>query len=166
MKGRDRKSFRDRYPGGRIKVEPMGYPPTLVRRMIDTAAKDASNPLLGSALGQLRLAGVITDIACSAGMRFCELVATYDRLKGLPPRHAKGASYQAGLGTSLRAPPTDAEVQRVESRYLSALEAMDGHRELVLGLCVYDRAPIGERETYFTRVGLEMLAVHFGLVKC
>lgn len=83
------------YPCG--KSRPEYAPPALVRRIVDQARKGAADPLLGTEVGRLRLDQVISDKQLAAAVRYAEVCADYDRLKGLPKRSAASPSYQAGL---------------------------------------------------------------------
>lgn len=86
----------ERYPSGKLK--PQTTPPAMVRRIIDAARVRASDPLLSTEIGRLRLTGVVTDSDLAAAIVYAEAVGAYDRMKGLPSRTAASPSYERGYG--------------------------------------------------------------------
>lgn len=159
------RSTRARYPGGKLKPELAS--PTLVRRIIDQARRDASNPLLGSELGRLRLTGVLDDRQVAAGQRFGELVGQYDRIKGIPNRVPKSPAWERGAGKSTRADLDQRLIDQAISRYLSAYAALAaiGRRVqgVVVNVTIYDDCAPSFDQPYLVR-GLNGLAAHFGLL--
>lgn len=97
MVGRPRIEARERYACGKAKSKPEVASPAMVRRIINEARRGAADPALGSVIGQLRLRDLIDTRQMSAGLRYAELCADYDRMKGIPRRSAASPSYQAGL---------------------------------------------------------------------
>jgi hypothetical protein len=87
---------RSRYPCGKLKPETAS--PALIRRILTAAKRDASDPLLGSEIGRLRLNDVLDDTQAAAATRFASIVGTYDRVKGVPRRTAASPSYEIGFG--------------------------------------------------------------------
>lgn len=101
---RPRLKSRERYTSGRAKPGQGEYAsPTHVRRMLDAAKAQAGNPLIGSELGRLRLAGVINDRQFDTGRRLAELARWFDALHGAPRNSPASPSYAAGSGRSLHA---------------------------------------------------------------
>lgn len=95
--GRNRDTTRARYACGKLKSKPEFASPAMVRRILIEAKRGAADASLGSVLGQMRLLDQIDSRQMSAGMRYAELCASYDRMKGLPRRSAASPSYQEGL---------------------------------------------------------------------
>lgn len=95
-----RDPLRKRYPGGKpIPLRQMETAsPTMVRQIIDSACRDARNPLLRSEIGRLRLNDVIFDRQASAAQRFAILAGFYARVKGFPRSSVASPSYETGYG--------------------------------------------------------------------
>lgn len=115
--GRSRDNTRDRYACGKLKpkAKPEIASPAVVQRILDMALRGATDPAIGSVLGRLRLADHITTKQMSAGMRYAEMCAEHDRIKGIPRRTAASPSYQAGVG---RAGGGDAEDEAIIAELL------------------------------------------------
>ncbi len=163
---RHRNTARSRYPSGQIKPERNETPPTLVRRIIDQAKRGCGDPLLGSELGRLRLNGVLTDRQVAAGKKFGELVGSYDRIKGIPSRHAKSPSWQVGAGRSTKRDTDQAVIDDVSRRFQTAfvlLANLGGAvRRAVFDVTVYDNPVTVEEQRALIR-GLDKLVELFGL---
>lgn len=163
LTGRKRLDGRARDSRGKTTPEAEGIAPGIVREILYGAMREAQDPLLRTELGRLRLTGAINDAECSAGLAFAEVVATYDRLKGIPPRHIKGVTYMGSYGKSLREEPDARTIERAVSRYDAALQALDGLMIVIMNLVVYDRMANDEVARKQVKHGLAELAKHFGL---
>lgn len=161
--GRKRLIGRERYDNGRTMPEDNGPSPAMVRDIIHGAMRAAMDPLLRTEIGRMRLEKFIDDNECSAGMKFAEAAAAYDRMKGIPPRFARSPDYIGGYGKSLREEPDQRSIDAALSRYDGALRALGPAANAVIDIVVYDQLPVGELDRRMVKSGLARLAVYFGL---
>lgn len=88
-----------RHPGGHVaateKSEPIA--PTLLKRLKDEVLPKAKDKRLGTVLGLLNLAGIITEAEAEAGFLYAEDVGAFDRINGAPIRHERSPSYEGGF---------------------------------------------------------------------
>lgn len=167
---RRRTQGRERYPSGKLKpISAAEFAtPTTVRRMLDQALKAASNPLLGSELGRLRLTGVLTDREMSAGLRYAEIVGRYHRIKGVPQPSVRSVAYEQGTarGRSLINDPDPETVVTISRNFDSARAVLARFGRsmisIVDSITVFE-APIVAGAYGALRCGLSALAAHFGL---
>jgi hypothetical protein len=164
---RQREQGRERYPSGKLKPKPeTTMSPTLIRRMVDQAKAQASNPLLGSELGQLRLGGIVSDREVAAGLRYAEIVANHHRLKGIPSPQTRGVEFQGGMGLSLISDPDPEVIERATKQYAAARAVLARFGSAVISavetIAVFDR-PIVSTSQPALSSGLSALALHFGL---
>lgn len=164
--GRKRALNRERYDNGRTRpIKDEGPTPGMVREIIYGALRKATDPLLRSVIGRLTVEKFLTEHECAAGMRFAELAARYDSLKGFPRRFAKSPDYMGGYGASLREEPTEELIEQVSDRYNSAVRAMGTCSAAVVDVAVYDVEPSGHVRKQAVKWGLEQLARFFGLTE-
>lgn len=163
MAGRKRAQNRERYSNGRPKQLEGGLSPTEVKRIIAWAAREARGSFLGTSVGRLRLESVIADAEVSAAWEYGAIVGQFDRLKGLPARVAKSPSYEIGFGRATSKEPEESEVRKVEAKYDACRKALGFLCGLVTDLVVYDKDLEVWEDRIKARMGLQILAQHFGL---
>lgn len=140
--------------------------PTLIRRMVDQAKAKASNPLLGSQLGQLRLTNVIGNSEMAAGVLYGEVVRRYWHLKGVPSPSPHAQSYEGRVGTNLAEEPDDDAVIHATKQY-EAVRAILGRIgsmaiRAVDAVILFD-VFISPTSHSALCSGLQSLVTHFGL---
>lgn len=179
------KTRRDRFPSGKLRPETAS--PGMIRTMIDRAKQAASDPLLRTEVGRLRLKDEITSQQAAAAMRYAAIVGAYDRVKGMPRRTLASPSYQSGYGGSQGADREDEEILaalaagadvtvlargndrlkatlRAQKRYEAARLALVGvgsaAMRAVEDVVIYDEIIVAGRWSDL-RAGLDALAKHF-----
>jgi hypothetical protein len=166
-----------RYPSGDIIKAGKELAPTLIRRIADHALTLGADQRIGSVIGLMYLRGELSERQAEAGLRYAELVGEYDRVKGIPPRGERSASYKAGfdadpLDVSRLDPEERAKAEkrrarrarRVERKY----EAAQRHipmfpiiaRSVVEEVCCSDREVNAVHREGLRKI-LDRLAVHF-----
>lgn len=71
--------------------------------MVDASRAKVINSAFGTAIGQMRLEGVLTDTQIAAAHHFARFMGHYDRSVGNPSRTARSPDYQmgrAGMGVA------------------------------------------------------------------
>lgn len=94
-----RRKIGPRYPGGKLKPAPHNETPdSRWRRIKDHAIALGAHPDIGSVLGRLSLAGIITNKEAAAGIWVAETYGRFERLNGLPRRAAASPAYERSYG--------------------------------------------------------------------
>lgn len=115
-----RKKEGSRFPCGKLKSE--RFPPALVRQMVDAGRAKIINGAFGTAIGKLRLEGILTDTQVAAAHHFGRFIGHYDQLVGNPSRTVKSPEYvlgRAGMGATYESGPScdkDCDCPRCEAR--------------------------------------------------
>ena len=147
--GRPRQSG-GRYPSGDLRPE--GIAPALVGRMKNATIKLLLDPKLGTEVGRLSAAGILTHAQAATAWRVGEIYNKWHRLKRLRTS-AKSPDFEQGFGSADLAEErmSDEQLERFEA----AIKAADADwrlvdlflteinrevRKAVLDLCVEDRA--------------------------
>lgn len=117
----------------------------------------------GSRLGQMALAGRITEAEEEAGYRYAELEADYGRVMGFPRRHASGACYGELRGERGEFSPE--KIEAVRSRH-AACQAVFRRlgvlpRRLLRAVALDEDAVDGAAAINALRIGLSAMAAHF-----
>ena len=153
----------ERYPSGKLKpVEQQNLlAPTEVRRIIDMAKRKATDPILGTVLGWLRLHGELTDRQVSAATRYATLRGVHARVMGFPPRSAASPSYQVGYGEA-GGPEDEAKIVRIVREYRRMCFLLSkANQQLLDRICIDDETLCGFERRRFVNA-LDTLAMHFG----
>jgi hypothetical protein len=161
-----RKPMAAREPSGRIKRESHLPSPAEVTRLRDAALNGMRDPVWGSMLGWLFLAGKINAVQFAAGKHWNELAADYARAT-LAPRHPRTANLDPKGGTP--ADPDSAQGRREARRQvltvedyeeaLNVLKRLGGPvLAIVIDICEGGRVPGGVAELQHLKRGLSALA--------
>lgn len=168
----------ERYPSGRIKPpsvrnsatvrvprEQAGHAPTLVRRALDNALRDAGDPRFGSVLGRLLMEGKIHSAQYAAGEAYAKLRGRFDRVTNVPRRMAQSPCYGDARSSAKNAEPVSekAYVATVE-QHTALLVAVGRWYPMLERVCV-DDSYLAEDEARSLKLALDMLSVWFGLAK-
>lgn len=119
----------------------------------------------GSELGKLVEAKLIAQPLANAGFAYAELEARYACIMGLPPRHAKVASYAEIFGAEDgNSPEAIVAVRRRHAAMQTVLRKIGVvPLRLLVSVCLDDEPlPKGDRPIAALALGLTFLAEHFG----
>ena len=164
-----RKVLAHREPNGkpqRSRPAPELMSPTEARRLMDAARTGLKDPIWGTTLGYLHLAGKLTSTQFAAGKRWAEVAAEYSAAcQG--PRPPRTARLDPEGGT----PPDPDSLQgareakghtRALHRYIGALEVIrrtgEAPRRAVAATCERGSMPDGADSLNNLRRGLDALA--------
>ncbi len=169
-----------RYPSGKRKPGPEPRHPghhTLWRRLRDNwgdIIKTGGNPMWGTVVGKLYIAGVLTEIEARAARYYAEVAGRFDRYHGITRRSVPSPAYQAGRNGS------DDEVVRHEKngtitdyekkakKVKKAWERAQGclltvtARDVVETVCIYDQEVSSSNHAQL-KGALGLIARQFGL---
>ncbi len=131
-RGRKRKAGK-RYPcGKRVREETEREAMATVldarRRHFGVTAKRARDERLGSALGRLAFAGLISDLQYQAGVIFADLYRQHNVTVGLPmpsPSSVAGLLINEGIFGSSPSEPVLEVIEKVKRRFAEATAALD-----------------------------------------
>lgn len=169
-----RKSLAQREPNGRIQREPQLPPPSEVRRLRDAALSGMRDPLWGTEIGRLYLAGKITAVGFAAGKRWGEQAVLYSRALCSPSPDPKAVCFDRSGGDSLDPDSYEGrkEARRHERAVTSfidahvALKSISGAAERVVRLvCERDEMLAGHENLLALVNGLSALAGFWGLTE-
>jgi hypothetical protein len=161
-----RKSLVARQPNGQPRRQPQGPSPTEIVRLRDAALAGLRDPIWGTTLGRLYLAGKLTSSQFAAGRRWAELVKVYASacLSPRPPRSAKlerGDGMAVDPDSAVGRREARRHVQAVES-YIAASEILkhagETPRRAVTDVVERDLYPVGQFQMAALHVGLSALA--------
>lgn len=130
-----RKSTAQRESNGRVQREPKLPPPSEVRRLRDAALSGMRDPLWGTEIGRLYLAGKITAIAFAAGKRWGEQAVLYSQAMCSPSPDPKAVCFDRSGGES---PDPDSYEGRREARRHQ--RAVDSFTDAWVALKAYSMA--------------------------
>jgi hypothetical protein len=161
-----RKVMANREASGRVKRDSHLPSPAEVIRLRDAALAGMRDPVWGSMLGLLFLAGKINALQFAAGKRWNELAADYSRAT-LAPKQPRSANLDPKGGTP--ADPDSAQGRREARRQVLTLEdyqeALNVLKRLggpvlaiVVDICEGGRVPGGFAELQHLKRGLSALA--------
>ena len=167
-----RKSTVQREPNGRAQREPKLPPPSEVRRLRDAALCGMRDPLWGTEIGRLYLAGKITAIAFAAGERWGEQAVQYSQALCSPCPDPRAVSFDRSGGDSLD--PDSHEGRREARRHQRAVDsftdawvALKTHsmasERVVRLVCERGQMLAGYHELLALNGGLSTLAGFWGL---
>jgi len=131
-RGRKRKAGK-RYPCGKLERaeterEAMSVALDARRRHYGVSAKRARDERLGTSLGRLAFAGLISDLQYQAGVAFADLYLRHNLTVGLPmpsPSSVAGFLINEGIfGASPSEPVLDV-IEKVKRRFAEATAALD-----------------------------------------
>ncbi len=169
-----------RYPSGKRKPGPEPRHPghhTLWRRLRDNwdeIVKTGGNPMWGTVVGKLYLAGVLTEIEARAARFYAEVAGRFDRYHGITRRSVASPAYQAGRNGSddevvrhekngtigayeKKAKKIKKAWERVQACLLTA-----SARDVVETVCLYDQEVAAANHAQL-KVALSLIARRFGL---
>lgn len=171
-----RKSMVQREPNGRAQREPQLPAPSEVRRLRDAALAGMRDPLWGTEIGRLFLAGKITSTMFAAGKRWAELASQYSQALCSPSPDPKAISLDRTGGHSHD--PDSAEGRKEARRHARAVQSfidayaamkttnlLDPDRvvRVVRATCERGEMPTGHSELLALTGGLRRLASFWGL---
>jgi hypothetical protein len=148
--------------------------PAEVRRLRDAAIRGMRDQEWGTHLGRLFLEGKIPGALYEAGRRWSRLAALATAAIRAPK--APGASAFIPRANGEEADPDSHEGRKIAARELeTCVEFAEAHGALwgggelavraVRDVCESDRPPVGHEQLRNLRVGLEWLALHWGLTQ-
>jgi hypothetical protein len=148
-----RKVLSHRSPCGRVSrsASPELMAPALVRRMLDSAAAGAKDPMWGSSCGRMVMTGALTAREFSTAQRWVQLSASYSACC-LSPKAPRTLQFDAAGGMP---PDPDSQAGRriarsdaratadyIEGKCALQRAGADAERA-VNDICVHDHAPAG-----------------------
>jgi hypothetical protein len=141
-------------------------PPTEVRRLIELAGAGLRDPMWGSILGRIHLAGKISRAEFAAGKRWAELSAQYS-VACQGPQATKSVKLDAPGGAALD-PDSTAGLKEARRHARASAAYVDGKYALkqagpaaeraVDAICVHDYVPTGFDELQALQGGLRALS--------
>lgn len=158
-----RKHLARREPNGRAQREPQATAPSEIKRLRDAALAGMRDPLWGTEIGRLYLAGKITATMFAAGKRWAELATKYSQALCSPSPDPRAISLdRAG---SHHVDPDSPEGRREARRHVRAVASfIDAHAALRTHSTAADRAVRATCERNDTISGhAELLALSGGL---
>ncbi len=156
-----------------LKRIPIDMPPNEVKRLRDMAIAGVRDEVWGTPLGLLFLEGVITAEQLQAGRRYGILARDYQQAIGASRLQPKGASIGTRGGHQEIDP--DSQAGEDEAReHQASMRAFEEAKDLLLyyssrvalmvrSVCEHDRPTTGPQELFQLKLGLTVLASHFGL---
>lgn len=151
-----RKVLAQREPNGRIQREPI-LAASQVRRLRDAALSGMRDPLWGTEIGRLFLAGKITDSMFAAGKRWGEQATLYSQAMCSPSPDPKAVCFDRSGG---EAPDPDSHEGRREARRHQ--RAVDSFTDAWVALKTYGM--VSERIVRLVCERGQMLAGHQELI--
>lgn len=169
-----RKTMAQREPNGRAQREPQLPSPSEVKRLRDAALAGMRDPLWGTEIGRLYLAGKITATMFAAGKRWAELAAQYSQALQSPAPDPKAISIER-IGAQ-HIDPDSPEGRREARRHARAVASfLDAHiaimnhgraaERIVRTVCERGQMAQGHAEIIALTGGLATLAAFWGLDK-
>lgn len=141
-------------------------PPTEIRRLTEMAGAGLRDPMWGSMLGRIHLAGKISRAEFAAGKRWAELSAEYSVACQSPHLPRTTALDKTG-GTSID-PDSSAGIKEARRHARASAAYADGRHALRLAgpaaeraveqICVHDYVPTGFDELQALQSGLQALS--------
>jgi hypothetical protein len=168
-----RKNLAQREPNGRAQRDPPLPPPSEVRRLRDAALAGMRDPMWGTELGRLHLAGKITATMFAAGRRWAELASQYSQALCSPSPDPKAISLERSSGGTSH-DPDSAEGRKEARRHARAVQsfidanvALKDHsrasERIVRSTCERGEMVHGHQDMMALTGGLERLASFWGL---
>jgi hypothetical protein len=141
-------------------------PPTEIRPLFDAAMTGLRDPLFGTMLGRIHLAGKISRAEFAAGKRWAELTTEYNvSCQGpRPPQtvaldHAGGTSADPDSSTGRREVKRHARASAAYANGKHALRQAGFAAELAVEeVCINEGAPAGFEQLQALQVGLRALS--------
>lgn len=172
-----RKTMAQREPNGRAQREQPLPAPAEVRRLRDAALSGMRDPLWGTEIGRLYLAGKITATMFAAGKRWAELAASYGQALQSPAPDPKAISLEHTGRASID--PDTPEGRREARRHARAVQSfIDAHAAItasadrgrriagiVRDVCERGNLVVGHQNLIDLSRGLSLLAAFWGLDK-
>jgi hypothetical protein len=168
-----RKSMAQREPNGRAQRAPQLPAPSEVKRLRDAALAGMRDPLWGTEIGRLYLAGKLTSTMFAAGKRWSELASQYSQALCSPSPDPKAISLERSAGGNSHDP--DSPDGRKEARrharavasFIDAHVALKDHgpaaARIVRSTCERGETITGHQDLIALTGGLERLAQFWGL---
>jgi hypothetical protein len=140
-----------------------GYSPAQTRRMLDSMAKAATNPLVGYEIGRLHLAGHLTTEHVSVAHRYADLVNSWMRLHGVPSPNARAMDMGAVRGLS-NEDVTGDKARAIKDAWAAAQAALgtDALADWLYDVVVRDIAAVTVSQKRMVVVALGALGRHWG----
>lgn len=169
-----RKSLALREPSGKVQREKPLPPASEVRRLRDAALAGMRDPLWGSQIGRLHMAGKISAEQLAAGKRWAERAALYRAAIESPSPDPKAMNFNSSTGSPID--PDSDRGQREIARHRAAINSfIDVHAALatmvngrqivgtVRSVCEREEAPVGQEGIDHLCAGLTRIAEFYGL---
>jgi hypothetical protein len=167
-----RKSTARREPNGRIQRAPQLPAPSEVKRLRDAALAGMRDPLWGTEIGRLYLAGKITSTMFAAGKRWAELATQYSQALCSPCPDPKAISLERAGGSAIDPDSPDGRKEarrhaRAVASFIDAHASLKTHgcaaERLVRSTCERGETIIGHQDLIALAGGLDRLANFWGL---
>jgi hypothetical protein len=122
-----RKHMASRYPSGQTKGKHDKRDDRVVlwRRIKDHAVRMGADPDMGSVIGRLSLAGILTDSESAAAIWAAETIGRYERLQGYPRRASPSPAYERSYARSSNAGESTPEHERRVNKARRAKERLE-----------------------------------------
>jgi len=168
-----RKNLAQREPNGRAQRTAQLPAPSEVKRLRDAALAGMRDPLWGTEIGRLFLAGKITSTMFAAGKRWAELASQYSQALCSPAPDPKAISLERAPSSTSHDP--DSPEGRKEARrharavasFVDAHIALKDHgpatARIVRATCERGETITGHQELIALTSGLDRLAQFWGL---